>query len=80
MLLKKILVLIRSKLMTNIKDIKTQIILQNNNINDINLFNNDNFNMTTGTKIPFIKDKNNIDNKKRKYVIITNFKRRIKAK
>ena len=60
--------------MTNIKDIKTQTILQNNNINDINLFNNDNFNMTTGTKIPFIKDKNNIDNKKKKINTINNKK------
>ena len=65
---------IKNKLMTNIKDIKTQTILQNNNINDINLFNNDNFNMTTGTKIPFIKDKNNIDNKKKKINTINNKK------
>ena len=55
------------KIISEMKDIKIQTMMNDKNINDINLFTNENFNMTTEIKIPFVKEKNeNFHNKKRK--------------
>lgn len=57
----------KDKIISEMKDIKIQTMMNDKNINDINLFTNENFNMTTEIKIPFVKEKNeNFHNKKRK--------------
>ena len=57
----------KDKIISEMKDIKIQTMMNDKNINDINLFTNENFNMTTEIKIPFVKEKNeNLHNKKRK--------------
>ena len=57
----------KDKIISEMKDIKIQTMMNDKNINDINLFPNENFNMTTEIKIPFVKEKNeNFHNKKRK--------------
>ena len=57
----------KDKIISEMKDIKIQTMMNDKNINDINLFTNENFNMTTEIKIPFVKEKNeNFYNKKRK--------------
>ena len=57
----------KDKIISEMKDIKIQTMMNDKNINDMNLFTNENFNMTTEIKIPFVKEKNeNFHNKKRK--------------
>ena len=58
----------KEKIIENINDIKIQTMMNDKNINDINLnlFINDNFNISTEKKIPFIKEKNEINIKKKK--------------
>ena len=57
----------KDKIISEMKDIKIQTMMNDKNINDITLFTNENFNMTTEIKIPFVKEKNeNFHNKKRK--------------
>ena len=57
----------KDKIISEMKDIKIQTMMNDKNINDINLFTNENFNMTTEIKIPFVKEKNeNFHNIKRK--------------
>ena len=57
----------KDKIISEMKDIKIQTMMNDKNINDINLFTNENFNVNTEIKIPFIKEKNkNFHNKKRK--------------
>ena len=56
---------IQEKIMSDINDIKVQTMnndMNNVNTNDINIFSNDNFNMTTERKIPFIKEKEKMEN------------------
>ena len=56
----------KDKIKSNIHDIKMQTMNQDKNNNEINIFTNDNFNITTEKKIPFYKDKNESNIKKRK--------------
>ena len=58
----------KDKIISNMNDIKMQTMKQSKNGNDINIFTNDNFNMTTEKKIPFFKEKmENTTIKKRKF-------------
>ena len=56
----------KDKIKSNIHDIKMQTMNQDKNNNEINIFTNDNFNITTEKKIPFYKEKNEGNFKKRK--------------
>ena len=59
----------KDKIKSNIKDIKMQTMNHDKNMDDINIFTNDNFNITTEKKIPFYKEKEkmeNANNKKKK--------------
>ena len=57
----------KDKIKSNINDIKMQTMNHNKNKDDINIFTNDNFIITTEKKIPFYKEKmENTTNKKRK--------------